>query len=87
MKNTPGSVDDLQICRATDILNRPTIYSILRQSLLRTVPVQSYRFSSTCRAMACNSKRDEILLYDKDELILYNVNGTLVSNRLSIFLY
>ncbi|CAF5139851.1 unnamed protein product, partial [Rotaria sp. Silwood1] len=24
--------------------------------------------------MACHSKRDDILIYDKDELILYNVN-------------
>ncbi|CAF4745852.1 unnamed protein product [Rotaria sp. Silwood1] len=77
VKNTPGSIYDLEICRSTNIIDRPTVCSILRHSLLRTEPVQSYRFSSTCRAMACNSKRDEILLYDKDELILYNVNGTL----------
>lgn len=80
VKNTPGSIYDLDICCSTDILDTPTIFSRLRHSLLRTIPVQSYRFSSTCRAMACNPKRDEILLYDKDELILYNVNGTLVSN-------
>ena len=76
---------DLEISCSIDILNTPTVYSTLRHSLLRTVPVQSYPFSSTCRAMACNSKRDEILLYEKDELILYHVNGTLVSNDLSIF--
>ncbi|CAF0772424.1 unnamed protein product [Rotaria sordida] len=77
VKNTPGSIYDLEICRSTNIIDRPTICSILRHSLLQTEPVQSYRFSSTCRAMGCNSKRDEILLYEKDELILYNVNGTL----------
>ncbi|CAF0715539.1 unnamed protein product [Adineta steineri] len=77
VKNTPGSVYDLEVCRSTDIIDRPTVYSSLRHSLLRTIPVQSYRFPSTCRAMACNSKRDEILLYDKDELILYHINGTL----------
>jgi hypothetical protein len=84
VKNTPGSISNLQISRATEILDRPTVYSALRRSLLRTIPVQSYRFPSTCRAMGCNSKRDEILLYDKDELILYNVSGTLVSDRSSI---
>jgi hypothetical protein len=76
---------DLHICRSTDVLDTPTTYSILRHSLLRTVPVQSYRFPSSCRAMACNSTRDEILIYEKDELILYHVNGTLVSNDLSSF--
>ncbi|CAF4944952.1 unnamed protein product [Rotaria sp. Silwood1] len=30
--------------------------------------------------MACHLKRDEIPIYDKDELILYNVNGTLSEN-------
>ncbi|CAF1518581.1 unnamed protein product [Rotaria sp. Silwood1] len=34
--------------------------------------------------MACHSKRDEILIYDKDELILYNVNGTLVNINTTI---
>ena len=48
--------------------------------LLPIEPVQSYHFTSTCRAIAYNSKRNEILFYDKDELILYKVNGTLVSN-------
>ncbi len=85
MKNIPGSIYDLQICRSTDILDTPTVYSTLRHSLSRTIPVQSYRFSSTCRAMGCNSKRDEILLYDRDELILYNVNGTLVSHFICVF--
>ncbi|CAF2606921.1 unnamed protein product [Rotaria sp. Silwood2] len=77
VKNIPGSIYNLEVCRSTTIIDRPTVCSILRHSLLRKEPVQSYRFSSTCRAMACNSKRDEILLYDKDELILYKVDGTL----------
>ncbi|CAF1294793.1 unnamed protein product [Rotaria sp. Silwood1] len=34
--------------------------------------------------MACHSKRDEILIYDEDELILYNVNGTLVEINTTI---
>ncbi|CAF4964779.1 unnamed protein product [Rotaria sp. Silwood1] len=34
--------------------------------------------------MSCHSKRDEILIYDKDELILYNVNGTLVNINTTI---
>ncbi|CAF3805125.1 unnamed protein product [Rotaria sp. Silwood1] len=34
--------------------------------------------------MACHSKRDEILIYDKDELILYNVNDTLVNINTTI---
>ncbi|CAF5047520.1 unnamed protein product, partial [Rotaria sp. Silwood1] len=78
IKNTTNSIYDLQICPSTNILHIPTFYSIVRYLLLRTVFVQSYSFSSTCRAMACHSKRDEILIYDKPELILYNVNGTSV---------
>jgi hypothetical protein len=78
VKNTPGSIFDLRISPSIGILDTPTVCSMLRQCLQRTVPVQSYRFSSTCRAMASNDKHDEILIYDKDELILYQANGTLV---------
>ncbi|CAF1039299.1 unnamed protein product [Rotaria magnacalcarata] len=77
VKNIPGSVSNLEICRSTNIIDRPTEFSILRHALSRKEPVQSYRYSSTCRAMGCDSKQDIILLYDKDELILYNINGTL----------
>ncbi|CAF5121271.1 unnamed protein product, partial [Rotaria sp. Silwood1] len=76
IKNTTNSIYDLQICPSTNILDISTFYSTVRYLLLPTVSVQSYSFSSTCRTMACHSKRDEILIYDIPELILYNVNGT-----------
>lgn len=63
------------------ILETQTVCLSLKHSLQRTVPVQSYRFSSTCRAMSCSPKTDEILLYENDELVLFNVNGTLVSRN------
>jgi hypothetical protein len=34
VKNTPDSVYDLQICRSTDIIDKPTVYSTLHHSLL-----------------------------------------------------
>ncbi|CAF0965173.1 unnamed protein product [Didymodactylos carnosus] len=66
-----GSIDDLKITKTTDIFDRQDLPVILRQ--LQQQPIKQHIFSSTCRAMA--SSNEHILLYDKNELIIFDLNN------------